>query len=292
MADAAGLVVLPSNIKPIVPTTLGWDNIDRNQETLTGQGTSHRINGIVVQPFVRGSITSTCPMSYEVPKRQSSIKDVMPENLPVYNASAKASIPTMVYEEVYYKKCWNKARMKNLVWLVTRLHAQQNQPIPGWTGFNIRSRQNVTVTHSSIGYLPTINGPASDMATVYEIFVQSHKIMKTLDLKEIILVFDQALYAKAMEIKWKHEEKFSGIILRLGTFHTICKWMAVIGKWRFQDAGLRDLCIEASLTAEGSASKTLEGRSYNRGVRVHKLVYEAFLRIHWRRFSEQENLIP
>lgn len=129
-------------------------------------------------------------MSYEVPKRQRSIKDVMPENLLVYNAGGKASAPTMAYEEVDYQECWNKARMKNLEWLVTRLHAQQNQLILGWTGFNIRTRQNMTVTQSSIGYILTINGPAYDMATIHEIFVQSHKIMKTLDLKEIILVFD------------------------------------------------------------------------------------------------------
>ena len=45
-------VILPSNIYPGVPTTLAFDNIDRLEETLSGSGTSHRVNGIVIQPMV------------------------------------------------------------------------------------------------------------------------------------------------------------------------------------------------------------------------------------------------
>lgn len=44
--------VLPVSIKPYVITNLAWDNIDRLEETLTGKGTSHRVNGIAVQPKV------------------------------------------------------------------------------------------------------------------------------------------------------------------------------------------------------------------------------------------------
>ena len=40
---------LPSNIHPGVFTTLAWDNIDHIEETLSGEGTSNRVNGIAVQ---------------------------------------------------------------------------------------------------------------------------------------------------------------------------------------------------------------------------------------------------
>ena len=63
-------------------------------------------------------------------------------------------------------------------------------------------------------------------------------------------VFDQALYAKAVEVTWKHPDKFkTTIIIRPGVFHTICTLLAIVGK-RFQDAGLRDLCIESGVTAD------------------------------------------
>ena len=44
----------------------------------------------------------------------------------------------------------------------------------------------------------------------------------------------------------------------------------MIGK-RFQDAGLRDVCVESGVIADGSAAGVLEGRSYNRAIRFHKL---------------------
>ena len=47
-------VVIPVSIHPNVFVNLAWDNIDRLEETLTGKGTSHRVNGIVVQAKVYG----------------------------------------------------------------------------------------------------------------------------------------------------------------------------------------------------------------------------------------------
>lgn len=45
-------VVLPVIIQANVFTNLTWDNIDRLVETLTGDGTTHCINGIAAQPKV------------------------------------------------------------------------------------------------------------------------------------------------------------------------------------------------------------------------------------------------
>ena len=56
-------VVLSSPIKPNVFTNLAWENIDRLEETLSGKGTTHRVNGIAVQPRVFGSahrLSSLC----------------------------------------------------------------------------------------------------------------------------------------------------------------------------------------------------------------------------------------
>lgn len=122
------------------------------------------------------------------------------------------------------------------------------------------------------------------MSTVFEILNQSLKIKETLKLQAIVVVFDQALYAKATEIKWKHTERFESIVLRMGVFHTICTFLGIIGK-RFQDAGLKDICIESGVITEGSVCGVLEGRRYNRAVRFHKLMYEAFMRMAWTGFE-------
>ena len=44
---------------------------------------------------------------------------------------------------------------------------------------------------------------------------------------------------------------FKGVLPRMGMFHTICTLFRIIGK-RYADAGLKDLCIESGVIAEGS----------------------------------------
>ena len=69
------------------------------------------------------------------------------------------------------------------------------------------------------------------------------------------------IYSKAVEIsmnpRYADLKKF--IVLRLGGFHTICIFIAVIGK-RFGDAGLRDLIVESNLRGETSADRMLQGK--------------------------------
>jgi len=173
---------------------------------------------------------------------------------------------------------------KNLLWVLVRIHASQKQSVPGWTGFNILVRNNQEVAKDNVGYLPTINAPATNMSAVYQVLINSLQIKETLSLQSTVVVFDQALYAKATEIKWKHRTQFNDLVLRMGVFHTICTFLSVIGK-RFQEAGLRDVIVESGVIAEGSVVGVLEGRTYNCAVRFHKLMYEALNRLAWMGFN-------
>ena len=56
----AGTPILPLGTHPLIPTVLAYDNIDALEETLSGAGTSHRVNGIIVQPAV-----SSCATDYQ-----------------------------------------------------------------------------------------------------------------------------------------------------------------------------------------------------------------------------------
>ena len=117
-------------------------------------------------------------------------------------------------------------------------------------------RNKVQVSQDVTGYLPTIDAPATDMATVHEVLVQSLKIKSTLKLRSIVLVFDQTLYAKATEVQWKQSERVKDIVLRMRVFHTACTLLSIIGKC-FQDAGLRDLSVESGVIAQGSVAGVL-----------------------------------
>ena len=100
------------------------------------------------------------------------------------------------------------------------------------------------------------------------------KIKESLKLMSIVCVFDQAIYAMAIEIKWKEKEKFKNCVVMMGLFHMLMMYMHILKK-RFSEAGLRDVLIQSNVIAEGSVDKALSGKMYNRGVRLYKLMYEA-----------------
>ena len=203
--------------------------------------------------------------------------------IPLYNAGDRCGPRARTFVEVTAEEILTEARKKNLLWIPVRLHAEEKQEASGWTGFDISVHSKVPVSQDVIGYPPTIDAPATDMATVHEVLVQTLKIKSTLKLKSTVLVFDQTLYAKANEVQWKQSERFKDIVLRIKVFHTACTLLSIIGK-AFQDADLTDLCIESGVIAEGSVVGVLDGRRYNRGVRHHKIMYEALMRLAWQRF--------
>lgn len=278
--------ILPEAIKPNVFTNLAWDNIDRLEETLTGEGTTHRVNGIAIQPRVYGPHLPQAALPVIPKRKQRSItQEVRP--LQTYISGERVGPPPLavIDNDGQQQQEAKMAARKNLIWLLAR-KADCNtdkQQIPGWTGFNIKARIQEPVTQDVVGYLPTINAPATHLSTVNEILRQSEEIRKTLNLKKIVVVMDQALYAKAAEVAWKNQDDYGSVLLRLGAFHTICNILSIIGK-RFQDAGLRDICIESGIIAEGSVSSVLDGKMHNRAVRVHKCIYEALMRLVWQQF--------
>ena len=117
---------------------------------------------------------------------------------------------------------------------------------------SIQIRDGVTVVQDAISSLPTINTPATQMSTVDEVLNQTISIMESLQLSKIACIFGQGLYAKTAEIVWKND-KFRSII-RMGIFCTICNHLSLIWK-RFHDARLQDMCVDASVIADGSGGR-------------------------------------
>ena len=108
--------------------------------------------------------------------------------------------------------------------------------MPGWTGFNTLHYRDVPVM-SQISYLPIIDNPITEMSTINEILKQSIQIADGLDLQQLLLVADEAVYAKLQQVRWKNSVYNDRLIVRLGEFHTIMSYCSCIGK-RFRDSGL------------------------------------------------------
>ena len=115
------------------------------------------------------------------------------------------------------------------------------------------------------------------MNFLIQVMMRALQIIESLKLVTLLCVFDQAIYSKAIEIKWKEKQKFGNIVLMMGMFHMLMMYMYILSK-RFSDAGIRDILIQSGKIAEGSVDKALCGKMYNRGVRAYKMGYEAIVR--------------
>jgi len=153
--------------------------------------------------------------------------------------------------------------------------ARKDQIVSVWVEFNIEASINKVVLNDSIGYLPKINSPAIAINNMHEILSKANGTKDALNLKSILVIFNQAIDSKAVEILWKQPSIFLDIIPRLGAFYTIGVLLFIIEK-RFAPAGLRDIIIESEVIEEGSAEALLTGKAYNRAVRFLKLLFEAY----------------
>ena len=85
-----GVIYTPPNIQPNVPVVMCWDNNDINEETLTGHGTIHCANGILIQRSVPPGVdAASAPRIQQMKgKRKRSFSPQLSKILP-YNAGKR-----------------------------------------------------------------------------------------------------------------------------------------------------------------------------------------------------------
>ena len=110
--------------------------------------------------------------------------------------------------------------------------------------------------------------------------------MSKLNQNMSILTFNEAVCSKAKEIQWKCGDQFEDI-LRVGGggFDIALNFLGVIGHL-YEGSGIEDLFIEADLYGSSTVCRFLKVKMYNRGVRAHKLLLEALMRLQLRVFCD------
>ena len=181
------------------------------------------------------------------------------------------------------------------IWLISRLTLAHSlhptsadphcQTVPSWTAFSAKLNKENIPLPSNVGYCQAIDASATEMSTIYTALCKSIRMGEQLGQEDIVIVFDLAIYAKAVEIIWKRQEEMNKVVIRMGAFHITCTLLAVIGK-RFGDVGLANLMTESGIIGMGSVNGVLNGKQYNRAVRMNKILYEAFWSIRWESFCK------
>ena len=112
---------------------------------------------------------------------------------------------------------------------------------------------------------------------------KAQNICTSFDQKDVVVSFDLAIYSKVKQIVWKYPDEFPDTLIRLGGFHITLNFLAVLGK-RYQSSGIEDVLVESDVYGPGTVTSLMKGKSYNRGVRAHKLAMEALFRLMWQAF--------
>ena len=131
---ATNEIPLPDNIQPQVSTTIAWDNIDRLETSLSGEGTSHRVNGTAVQARHFGPQPLIEQSTGITKSKRRSVEPLDVAALPIYNAGGHQGPKPRRYVVVNCQEALENARRKNLLWVLVRLHAQVNQTRKGALG--------------------------------------------------------------------------------------------------------------------------------------------------------------
>ncbi|XP_020606380.1 uncharacterized protein LOC110045121 [Orbicella faveolata] len=121
-------IPLPDNIQPHVVTTLAWENIDRLDETLSGEGTPHRVNGIAVQARHFGPQLPPEPSTQIIQTKKRSVEALDAENLPIYYAEDGCGPRSRRFVEVTREKLLKTHEEKTFFkWVLVRLHGDASE---------------------------------------------------------------------------------------------------------------------------------------------------------------------
>ena len=199
-------IIIPRNINPGMFATVVWDNNDFNEETVSGKGTTHVANGIMLQNG-NTSLGDHVTVSKSCRTVQAPETYIAPyTNREKGTISLRSQSSDISIDDKSYQDEQQFARNADFVYTLSRKYASESGLLfPGWTGLNTQVHKEIP-TVTNIGYLPVIDAPVTDLATVNALLKHSVSICQRLQLPEIVLVFDEALYAKAQMLRWKNEE--------------------------------------------------------------------------------------
>ena len=278
--------LIPKTCHAEIPTVVAWDNADWAEDTLTGKGTTHITNGIIIQPAVQG-----CALPPGMQIRRCFGEATLSHEI-IFSTEAKSmAVPATPYSKdlAEYRTKQDDlkyAKKMDLLWVMMRNSGKddEDQCIPGWTAFNGEAKKADTRRKHTVTYLPAINAPPTTNSTVIKILQRSVQISDELKLKAITVVFDQAIYQRAVDIMMQNSALSTRLVIRMGSFHMSLNYLRVIGQ-RFGSAGFSEVLVEAGVIGPGSVSGVLEGKHYNRAKDCHKIMVEAMRRLQLEAFS-------
>ena len=275
--------VVPPNLVPGKPVTFGADNVNVRKESTTAGNTGFDGVQQVVYQNGLGTVNTRieyqefCSNTLDVP---ASLTQPLEVNVPIVKQPPISSTNLETYN-VTDSDIEDKPRAKNMAFNLARSNMTTDErhknQMANWTAANQKLCDPQEPTNTEIGFMPLFHAPADDYSTLNTVFRRALFVADYYGTIHVIVVVDQALFCRAMELKWTFPE-FQRLIFRLGGLHTEMNYQNTIGN-HMQDSGIKEIWVKAGVIGPIKADKVLQGKSYKAAMRFHKLTYQALWRI-------------
>ena len=144
---------------------------------------------------------------------------------------------------------------------------------PEFNGYNMKlSRKHALKTKTKIVYLPLIDRPPANSATMMTALLRAQEVSSNVGQEFMIFTADQQLYRVALHVIWENQARFSNIYLRLGGMHLLMSYSGCVGTL-MADTGI----VEILGVAFGGVLKMLTGKKFPQNVRALRMLVEELL---------------
>ena len=175
-------------------THMCWDNFDLNEETPSGSGTTHSTHGIVIQETTAYTESQSGEEETHTPAvsitKQRSV-EYRPEVLPdcIITGKAEPVIHCSKVKEVEGCTLENGSSSDFVWFLCRRLFLDGKQMVPSWTGLVTLTTHKEHNKQSIVEYMPPINYPITENATVQKVLIESQSVSKAVGQKYTFVTF-------------------------------------------------------------------------------------------------------
>jgi hypothetical protein len=286
MHDLEQCSVCPIEITEGLPSISIIDNDDFPNDTLTGGGTAHRSNWMLLQRQERlvqeyeanaqveqARIKDAKAVSQALTEKASQMQVVTP-----YRTIKRGELPVCPKPPTYSSST-KPQRKRSIIHSLARVDENGNRPdateqtIPSYNGFH--AGLNVEQGKSKAYFHMSYNQPPSK-SVVKDIMDKLSAIITAKHMPFAFLVGDHPVYVLITLLKAENPDSYHDIVPFLGPFHTQCVMMSAIYK-RYKGSELGEVLVAAGVIAEGSVDHALKGKHYKRGLRCLRLMYEALM---------------
>ena len=231
--------VIPTGVRKNQNIAIAWDNDDFLEDTKSGKDTTHVTGGIIIQRDY-GEVETEKTSRVNI--LRSSSLNYVPDQIAPFNLGKRVTVDlrnalegTDISEKAH-KQPQNRAKKLDLSFILCQMWKTGH--IPNWTGYNTLLCRESIPQMSKVTYLPVIDASATELSTINAVLQRSLKIADELGLQYVCLVFDEAIYSKIQQIRWKDVTYMNRFVIRMGAFHMAMAFCGAIGKL-FGDGGLK-----------------------------------------------------